>query len=550
MNPFFALTKTQFNQTFGLSVLKQKYSKRISQVWKPVGFLLLMGLALMPFEIGLIGFFNQFYTLLETTNQEPVLLTMAVLGGQLMVLLFGLFYLLSTFYFSGDLKLLLPLPLRPRDIIGAKMAVVLASEYLTLLPFIAPIFIVYGIRCEAAWWYWPFALAVFLLLPVIPLAISLILIIPLMRFTALVKNRDLFRILGSLAGVAIFVIFQLTVNRSGPGADGQQLQQWLSSEKVLSGIGGTVFLPVNWAVAALSLPAPLGAMAKLLAFAAVSLVPLVPVLPMAGKWFFRGVTGGYEVRSSGRRSRVITDAAFKSHSPVPAFLLRELKVFFRTPVFVLNGLIGYIIIPVILFISLQSNTMEETLPDNFQIRLIIALVAAGVIILNNSLSSIASTAISREGKMFWISKHLPLSAREQVTAKLMHSMIFPIIGAILIALIPYFFFKLTAAYFFLIVVLGVLGSLPAAEIGLIIDLIRPNLDWTDPQRAIKGFNGLLGFLAGVLIFGALALAGVVLIHYGVQLTLVCLFFSVAFLVLGLFLYWILARLAEKRYPLL
>mgnify|MGYP000870023652 FL=1 len=147
MNPFFALTKTQFNQTFGLSVLKQKYFKRISQVWKPVGFLLLMGLALMPFEIGLIGFFNQFYTLLETTNQEPVLLTMAVLGGQLMVLLFGLFYLLSTFYFSGDLKLLLPLPLRPRDIIGAKMAVVLASEYLTLLPFIAPIFIVYGIRC-------------------------------------------------------------------------------------------------------------------------------------------------------------------------------------------------------------------------------------------------------------------------------------------------------------------------------------------------------------------------------------------------------------------
>lgn len=550
MSPFLALTKIQFNHTFGLSVLKQKYFTKVTQSWKPVWFLLAMGFALLPFETGLVRFFNQLYTLLKTTGQEQVMLTIAISGGQLVVLLFGLFYLMSAFYFSGDLKQLLPLPLRPRDIIGAKLAVVLASEYLTLLPIIAPIFILYGIRNGAAWWYWPFSLAVFLLLPVMPLAVSSILIIPLMRFTAMAKNRDLFRVLGSLLGVVLFMVIQFTINRSGRGPDGQQLQQWLAAGKNISGSAGKMFFPVDWAAAALALPGPLEALGHLLYFAVVSLLLFSLVLLLAGKWFFPGVTGGNEVRSNGRRAGATLATGFKNRNPVSAVLWRETRVFFRTPVYVLNGLISYIMIPVIFYMGLRNNPAAELMPGNDQVRLIIVLVAAGMIVLNNALSPVAATAISREGKMFWISKHLPLAAREQVTAKLIHSMLFPIIGTFLIALIAYISFKLTAIELFLTVIIGVTGSLPAAEIGLIIDLIHPNLDWTDPQRAIKGFNGFLAFLAGALMLGVLGLPGAALIHFGLQPSLVYSYFIGVFLLVGLFLYRAIISLAEKRYPLI
>jgi hypothetical protein len=78
--------------------------------------------------------------------------------------------------------------------------------------------------------------------------------------------------------------------------------------------------------------------------------------------------------------------------------------------------------------------------------------------------------------------------------------------------------------------------------------MRPNLDWTEPQRAIKGFNGFLAFLAGLPLLGIFSLAAVFLLRSGLRHALVYLFLTGALLLLGLALYTALSRLAEKRYP--
>jgi len=545
MSPFLSLAKTQINNTFSLSVWKKKYFQKKTRLWKPVAFILLMGFALLPFETGLIGFFNLFYTLMERVGLEASILTLLIGGGQLIVLFFGLFYLMSAFYFSGDLKLLLPLPLRSYEIIGAKLTAVLAGECLTLLPLVAPVFVLYGIRSGADWWYWPLALFIYILLPVIPLAFSSVLIIPLMRFTARAKNRDLFRIAGTMAGIAVFVLIQF-VNRSGQEA-GTQMQQLLPVGKNLSGTVASVFPPVNWATAALAAPSPGDAAINLLLFAAASCALLAPALLLAGKWFFRGVTAGYEVKSAKGSSGATAAPAYKHRGPVRAFFLREAKLFFRTPVFILNGLINYLMVPLFLFFSLHNN-IAELGTENARVKLIIILIATGIIILNNALSPVAATAVSREGKTLWISKHLPLPARQQVTAKLFLALLFPVIGAGLFALLFKVLFNLTVTELLMIFVLGAAGSLPMAELGLIIDLLRPNLNWTDPQRAIKGFNGLLAFLAGIPVLGIAGATGALLVYLGLQYFPICLILTGLFILLGLALYRVLVNLAEKRYP--
>lgn len=547
MSPFLSLLKIQFKMIFSFAEFKSKYLLKKKRLVQPVLFAALMGLAIIPFEAGLVAFFNQFFTLLNTTGQEAVLITTTVLTGQLIVLMFGLFYLMSAFYFSGDLKQLLPLPLRPQDIIGAKLAVVIVSDYLTLLPLVAPAFIVFGIRSDAAWWYWPVALTVFLLLPVLPLAFSTFLIIPLMRFTALLRNRDLFRVVGSLLAVMIFMLIQFTINRSGQGMDEQQMQQLLSTGKTLSATVGAVFPPAQWATAAMALHSIPAVLKNLLMFAVASVVFLFPALFMAGKWFFVGVTGGSEVRRAGRRSKVARAGAFRCRSPFAAALWREIKLFLRTPVYILNGLFGYIIVPVLILMSLQNEALGEVLTGDSKTRLIIILIVAGVIILNNALSPVAATSVSREGRMFWISKHLPMTAGAQVAAKLCLAMLISAAGALLITSVIYIAFKLPAMDLFLIFILGAAGSLPFAGIGLIVDLLRPNLDWTDPQRAIKGFNGFLAFLASLPVFGVMGLAGAAMIYYGLLPSLVYLFLLAVFLLLGLLLYLVVIRLAEKRY---
>ncbi|MDD2444053.1 MAG: hypothetical protein PHS52_06095 [Desulfotomaculaceae bacterium] len=547
MSPFLSLLKIQFKMIFSFAEFKSKYLLKKKRLVQPVLFAALMGLAIIPFEAGLVAFFNQFFTLLNTTGQEAVLITTTVLTGQLIVLMFGLFYLMSAFYFSGDLKQLLPLPLRPQDIIGAKLAVVIVSDYLTLLPLVAPAFIVFGIRSDAAWWYWPVALTVFLLLPVLPLAFSTFLIIPLMRFTALLRNRDMFRVAGSLLAVMIFMLIQFTINRSGQGMDEQQMQQLLSTGKTLSATVGAVFPPAQWATAAMALHSFPAALKNLLMFAVASVVFLFPALFMAGKWFFVGVTGGSEVRKANRQSKAARAGAFRRRSPFAAALWREIKLFLRTPVFILNGLFGYIMVPVLILMGLQNEAMGEVLTGDPKTRLIIILIVAGVIILNNALSPVAATSVSREGRMFWISKHLPMTAGAQVAAKLCLAMLISAAGALLITSVIYIAFKLPAMDLFLIFILGAAGSLPFAGVGLIVDLLRPNLDWTDPQRAIKGFNGFLAFLASLPVFGVMGLAGAAMIYYGLLPSLVYLFLLAVFLLLGLLLYLVVIRLAEKRY---
>jgi len=96
-----------------------------------------------------------------------------ILAGQLFVIIFGLYYVLSALYFSRDVEILVPLPLEPLQVMLSKFAVILVNEYLTLVPLVLPLFIYYGILANAGPGYWRNALAVYLLLPVILFGISI-----------------------------------------------------------------------------------------------------------------------------------------------------------------------------------------------------------------------------------------------------------------------------------------------------------------------------------------------------------------------------------------
>ncbi len=541
MRPFFALLKMLLKQALRLGPAGSGGGSRRTAL-----VLLALATAGSPLVLGLYAVFNQVYTLLAPAGEQAAVLTMAVVGGQSIVLLFGLYYLLSAFYYAGDLPLLLPLPLRPRDIVGAKLALVLAGEYLTVSALVVPIFLVYGVRGAGGWWYWPLALAVFLVLPVLPLAVSAVIIFPLMRFTAGSKNRELFRVVGSLLAVAVYLAVRFSVlsPREAPGRVGP----WLRIGHTLSGLSWAAFLPQAWAADALAATAPVRALAYFLLFAAVSVFLLVLALVLAGKWFFRGAAGGYGAGlGRGGREKILGRGVFGSRSPLAALVFKETRVFFRTPVFVMNGLISTFIFPVMYFIGSRNRGWGYAGPGAW---FTTVLVAAGVIVFAAGFGPVSATAVSREGKMLWVSKHLPLSGREQMTAKLVLALLFPLAAAVVVALALVLAAGAPVRDAFQALLLGLAGAWPAAQAGLIIDLLHPNLDWSDPQRAIKGFNGLLALVATVVLLGAAAAGAGLLAVLGVGAVGLLAFLFLFFLLSGLVLFHALGRPAERRYPVL
>lgn len=77
-----------------------------------------------------------------------------VVLGQVIVLLLGLFWVISVFYFSDDSAILTPAADSGSTVILAKFGVLMVNEYITLAFFLIPAFAVYGIRTAAGALYW------------------------------------------------------------------------------------------------------------------------------------------------------------------------------------------------------------------------------------------------------------------------------------------------------------------------------------------------------------------------------------------------------------
>ena len=129
--------------------------------------------------------------------------------------------------------------------------------------------------------------------------------------------------------------------------------------------------------------------------------------------------------------------------------------------------------------------------------LIVILATALFMTICGSINGTASSTFSREGAQFWISRVIPVAPREQAAAKFLHSYLVAMLGVVTAGdrrrglpasrrrphLAPAAGLSLVA---------GVLLT----AVGMMIDLARPLLDWTNPQKAIKQNLNVLLALAG------------------------------------------------------
>ena len=107
-----------------------------------IGFSLL---GVFPMLYGLVPVIKEMYFVLKPMGQERALLALGVLAGQLLILIFGIYYVLSAFYFSRDIEMLIPLPVRPSEVLLSKFIVMTINEYLTVAVIVLPFVITFGV---------------------------------------------------------------------------------------------------------------------------------------------------------------------------------------------------------------------------------------------------------------------------------------------------------------------------------------------------------------------------------------------------------------------
>ena len=126
---------------------------------------------------------------LETINQPYAFINIMLLGNFLILFLESIFQILNSLYFSKDLKILLRMPIKSREIIHSKLMKLITSEYQMEIIMLAIPMIVYGIIYQVNLLFYLYVIGILIVLPVIPISITACIVAIIMRFTNLMKNK-------------------------------------------------------------------------------------------------------------------------------------------------------------------------------------------------------------------------------------------------------------------------------------------------------------------------------------------------------------------------
>lgn len=518
MKETWLLTKTLMQANLGFSKLVHD----IKQDPKKIGIPLLMVVAfgsLVPVYILYINLLKSVYLQLFILQQEGTIFAMLFSGTALVVLFFGLIYAMSTFYFSKDLERLLHLPLREESIVAAKFFNMVFYEYLLVLPLLIPVFFVAFPDMGSPAYVLYFIIGA-LLVPVIPLSLGTILVMVLMRSVSIDGKKDMIRTVGLFLFLFVIIGVQVLVNRAAtslpPGSETEYLAALLRDENSLVNIVGRSYPPAVWISKALYMKSPGTSVLYFLAYVVSSMVFFFGTI-LAGKALY--VHGYFNKAESGKKeTKVDYQKGFVQQSVWKAIFIQDVRLVMRTPVYMFNCVSIVVLLPVILFLmpvlsgGAELNFLQQ-IPAEFAPYL--GLILIGLFVFMAGVNPTQSTTVSREGKSVWIQQVLPISKKDKFIGRMAFPVVLQVISMVFILVGVVFFMKPQPTAILFALVGGFFVSLPILAVGVVVDTLRPKLDWDDPQKAVKqnmnvfinmllgvGYGFLLGFLAfqGILRF--------------------------------------------------
>lgn len=255
---------------------------------------------------------------------------------------------------------------------------------------------------------------------------------------------------------------------------------------------------------------------SLLLFLSASALAFFILIVLGEKLYFRGIfgkpSGIYRIRAPERLNLSETaraDSAFKT------YLMKDLRVLFRDPVFFMNCILTNFFLPVLIvfFSSVgggESKGQITALLARASDGGIFYAVGLGFCILLTSMNAIASSAISREGKNLSVAKYLPVSYQKQILAKAAAGAAMGGAGCLLMVLVAVFWFHVPVRLIPPFLVLIPIGTAFAAFSGILIDLHFPKLSWDNAYKAVKQNMNVLIHMAVCALVAGLTV-GVVLI---------------------------------------
>ena len=491
--------------------------------------ILIYGILFLYFA-GLIIFLG--YNLLDgliAIHQETIFV------GMILFMIFGLaiiqtiFSSINILYFTKDSEYLLPLPLKPYQIILARTNVMLIAEYVIifLIGFIP--LVMYGILTGAGIVYYLTMILSVILVPILPVLLISMLIMFIMSFARLTKNRNRFQLFATLLVLAI--IIALSISTSGMKQDltnEEMAQMVVQANGMIELVKG--YVPtVDYLMEALTTNSLFTAIVEVLKTLGITIIGFIVYMLIAQKIYFKGLVGNLFGGGASSSNKEINQKEYRNSKLYKSYVGKEFKNMARNPVFLMQCLIPAILIPIIMVVVVytglnsdgmgleQITQMVQQMPTN---TFFIACIILGVIQFFTMFIYISITAISRDGENAVFMKYIPVSLYKQYMYKIIPNIIMNIVTIIITLGMAEYLLNLPVitliALFVVATIMGILQSIAM----IIVDLKRPKLNWDSEYAVAKQnlnlvFPVLLAMVNIVILVGFVYLLKDINVYVGV-----------------------------------
>lgn len=506
--------KSFFNNFCGASIRKDNgkvdVSRIILYITAGIGMLILAGMVVV--------LETMLYRTAARYGLDRLLIGLALLLSMVTTLLFGVFHTLGSMYFNRDTAMMAYLPIPARTHMAARWTEIYLGEMLFSIALLLPMLINHGIAQGAGVLYYVGSAVTVLSTPLYPLAISLLMASLLGRLTSLTRNKEMWVVLGTIALLALVLGSEwLLLPQIPDDADARFFINLLLNNEALLNLVIGAFPPVMWAVKGMTRSWPMLAL-----FAAVGLAAIAAVIYLMGGSYLRVCLKHTEQGTRKRSARRTKRDTFEPRSPFKAVFLREMNEVFKTPIYLMNAVMGVLMMPIMLIAmgvgasSADTGMTMDTLLDELLSMLSptdLTLILAAMFSIMCFICPISSTAVSREGKRLPIMRMIPVEPGCILQAKLLVNFVIIAAGSVLMALAMVIFLGTACLPHVLgaLVLANVLSY--AVSIGNItVDVLRPVLEWKNETEVMKqNMNSMLGALVSAVMIAIAAVPPILMI---------------------------------------
>ena len=505
----FNLTKIFFKNSFQnpyiIDPKTNKINKKSIFVW--LILIVMVGISFLSYEV-----INE----LVKVGQPILFLNIFFLLFMMIIIFQIILASTNVYFFSKDLEVLLPLPLKSEELLISKFNTIVVNLYFSELIFAFFPLIIYGICTYAGIIYYVYLFLILLIFPILPTLFISIITMFFMKLSKFIKNKDAFQIIITL--IFIFIMFGVEFKLGSTIINKFDNNSNINTEEVVETFNQfnekiknvyKYFLEINPTIEIIKNYNKLNSIFNLLKIIFIDLLFLILFIFIGKQYYLKNILKNNNNYYLNKIQKNNFQKKCKKITIKKSYIKKEFKLLFKNPIFFMQCIfpifiliISLIIITIFTFPNLKAILTSDILGDeiDFSIDLNVICLVLGIIQFIFTISNVSITSISREGKNANYMKFIPVSFFKQFIYKsipqiIINMLLIFVILILLKVILPEF----NLIYLFLIFIIANLFNIINSELMVVVDLYKPNLNWKAEYEAIKNNNKLFQYVLTILI---------------------------------------------------